>query len=176
MDTAEKARMKRKQPSFTRQDNHKKRLASGWRRPRGLQSKMRLRHKGYKRVVKVGYGSPVALRHTYQGKQVIHVATLSDVAHLPKECAVILAGTLGLKKRKAILEAIPKHITVLNASLDAVVKKIAERKPVPVQKEEKAETKAKTPAKKKKAEPELSEGEKKQQEKKELDKLLIHTD
>ena len=51
--------MKKKKPKFIRQDAHKKgRLAKKWRKPKGLQSKMRLCKKGYRKRISKGYKSP----------------------------------------------------------------------------------------------------------------------
>ena len=51
--------MKAKKPSFIRQDSHKKkRVGLAWRKPKGLQSKMRLSIKGYRKTANPGYGSP----------------------------------------------------------------------------------------------------------------------
>ena len=39
--------MKRKKPDFIRQDSHKKAgLGAKWRKPKGIHSKMRKKHKG----------------------------------------------------------------------------------------------------------------------------------
>ena len=52
-------RIKAKKPNFVRQDSHKqKEVKKKWRKPKGMQSKMRLKKKGYRKSVSIGYGSP----------------------------------------------------------------------------------------------------------------------
>ena len=56
-------RIKKKKPDFIMQSAHKKsRLEQKWKRPRGIDSKMRLNLKGHQKCVEVGYRSPRAVR------------------------------------------------------------------------------------------------------------------
>ena len=112
--------LKSRKPTFKRQDSHKKPcLGVKHRRPRGLQSKMRLRKRGYSKTPKIGYGSPKQVYGMLlEGLKPVDVSNLSDLSLVdPKtECAVISAS-LGNKKRMDLYkEAIAKKITIANVS------------------------------------------------------------
>ena len=56
-------KLKKKKPKFYSQEYHKKiRLGKRWRKPRGTDSKVRLKLKGHVNRVSVGYGSPRKVR------------------------------------------------------------------------------------------------------------------
>ena len=187
-----RAKTKRKKPTFRRQDSHKKHLASGWRKPRGWQSKVRLGRKGYVRKVSPGWGSPRGVRGlTSRGLEIRVIASIKEVASIdPAKTAVVLAATIGAKKRIPLLQELSRRkITILNAkdpqqAIERLTKAFAERaKERDARKKDKKaaekETAAKkqddkakaTPAPAATAAPETPTDEK-QEEKKELDRLL----
>ena len=100
-------RQKSKKPSFRRYDSHKKKKVSeSWRRPRGLQNKLR-RHVAAKGGwVKSGYGSPKTVRGLHPcGLEEVLVCNLKDVEGIDPELqAVRISGTVGAKKRIDIKE------------------------------------------------------------------------
>ena len=102
---------------FTRQDSHKKkRLNKKWRKPRGRQSKMRLRRDGRK-VVTPGYGSPKEEKGKHhKGLEIVRVQKMEDIDKIdPKKQGAIVSGRLGLRRKLPLLEALmEKKITVLN--------------------------------------------------------------
>ena len=111
-------RLKDRKPEFRRYEAHKKlRLRDkSWRRPRGLDSKLRKRYGGRK-VVNVGYGTPKAVRGLHaSGFQEVLVSTPSQLEGLDAAIhAVRIASTVGLKKRLIIEEkAKEKGLLVLN--------------------------------------------------------------
>jgi len=180
----------KKNITFTRQDSHKKkRLNIGWRKPKGLQSKMRLSHKGHKATVKPGYGINHTLKNLHPSGLIPKtVANLSDLDSLSKDKdGAILSSTLGLRKKITIIgECIAKSIKILNLKdPDAFLNKIKEseikkkeKKAVgKKEKDEKKEELKKIAEKKKKKSIETavdkSEQEKADEEKKEKDKVLI---
>ena len=116
----ERATFKKRKPSFSRQDAHKKkRLGWAWRKPKGLQSKMRLRLKHHKRVVKIGYKSP-QLAHGYspQGFMPRHIETLVQVALLQKGDGAIIARTTSLRTKLILIKACEeKGIPILNVNV-----------------------------------------------------------
>jgi large subunit ribosomal protein L32e len=178
--------IKSKKPEFLQQDFHKKsRLARKWKRPTGLQSKMRHQLKGYRRRVKQGWRSPQPIRgFDSKGYAPVIVSNVKDLANLKENQGVVVSSTVGLKKKIAILEkAVQLKLVVLNLKLDAV-KKMAEdlkAKNTELRKskqDKKSLDDALKKADKKKeeatpAEP-VTEDEKKAEEKKEKDEVLIH--
>ena len=110
-----------KRPTFLRQEYHRrKRLQkTGWRRPRGLHSKMR-RHMRYRtNVVSIGYGSPNAAKHLHpSGFEEVVVHNTKDLEGIdPKKQAARVAHTVGMRKRTQIEEkADEMKIRILNRS------------------------------------------------------------
>ena len=99
-------RMKRRKPAFVRQDAKRfKRLGTKWRKPRGIHSKMREHRKGHPDVVSVGYRTPQSLRGILgDGRTPVRVHNQDEVGRLdPKRHALILAASLGTRKRLALL-------------------------------------------------------------------------
>ena len=120
----ERRARKGKKPRFHRQDAHKRvKLKSGWRRPKGLQSKMRLKKRGYARNVSDGWGSPRAVEGlTRAGLRPIHIATIAQIDKLnPKTDCAIFVSTLGGKKREQLLlRAKERGVAVLSVKDIAV--------------------------------------------------------
>lgn len=182
--------IKSKKPEFVQQDYHKKRrLSKKWKRPTGLQSKMRHQFKGYNRRVKQGWRSPVEIRG-YHGKGVesILINNLSELDKVTGAQGIIIASNVGLKKRIEILKkAVELKILVLNIKPETFFKKAELLKDKKTeekkQKEEKKKKtlesslkKAEKKAEKKERKTESTEEEKKAEEKKEKDEVLIHKD
>ncbi len=98
-------RQKARKPEFGRYEAHKKlRLRDkSWRRPRGMDNKMRKRIAG-KTPVLVGFGTPRAVRGLHpSGFQEVLVRTISELSEVnPETQAVRIASAVGLKKRLAI--------------------------------------------------------------------------
>ena len=187
-------KLKAKMPKFIRHDAHKKkRVGTGWRRPKGIQNKMRLHRKGYARDCSTGFGSPKAVHSlSREGLTQNIVHNSNELASLnPKSDGVIVARTIGDRKRSVIIkEASEKGFTLLNITVEKFTKKQEEKtamkseykKSLNKKKEEKSAAKVKE--EKKKAEEKaksqakesekttLSDEDKKAQEKKELDKVL----
>ncbi|MEM4637588.1 MAG: 50S ribosomal protein L32e [Candidatus Woesearchaeota archaeon] len=177
-------KIKSKKPVFVQQDYHKKkRLSKKWKRPTGLQSKMRHQFKGYRRRVKQGWRSPVEVRG-YHGKG-LEFVIINNVSELNKvkDKAIILSSTLGLRKKIQILEKAKElGLTVINNDIEKTSKKLELlKKKKSEEKKEKAEKKKKTleesvkkAEKKKESAEKETEEEKKELEKKEKDEVLIH--
>lgn len=104
--------LKKRTPNFRRQESHcRKKLKTNWRKPMGIQSKLRLRKAGKTKMVAVGYGGPAAVRGlTRDGRSAAVVSTLADIEKLSKEkgSVAILARAVGTRKRLQLLEAARK--------------------------------------------------------------------
>ena len=182
-------RIKSRKPEFLQQDYHKKkRVSRKWKRPTGLHSKMRHQFKGYPKRVKQGWRSPEEIRG-YHGKGLrpLTVYGLKDLEKVNDE-GIIIAGSVGLKKRMAIVEkASELKITILNVKAESVKaradarKKLKEEKQKSKQERKKSLEEAvkkqekKKEEKKKEETPEKTEEEKKEDEKKMKDDVLIHS-
>jgi len=192
---SEKQSLKRKKPKFIRQDaNKKKRLGKKWRKPKGIDSKLRLQKAGHRKLVRIGYGNAKAVRGTQKRLLPIRISTLKELEGIDsKKQGTIISSSVGTKlKLKIMKKAKENGITVLNIKdVDAYIKGIEEKRrekkeekeKVKADKEKKkkelekkAEEKKEEPAEKKKPEGEeelekkIEEEEKK--EKRELDKVL----
>ena len=178
--------MKANKPKFIRQDAHKKaRLTAKWRKPKGLQSKMRLKKAGYRRCVDVGYGTPLAIRGVgSKGLIPVFVCNISDLTKVEEGSGAIISAKVGQKKRMEIMKkAADLSIPIINIKnaeeyLKKINDKIAEKKDnkaknikAKAKKKEEREKKAEEKKKEDLAE-KVSDEEKKDQEKKERDKIL----
>ncbi|MBS7635616.1 50S ribosomal protein L32e [Candidatus Bathyarchaeota archaeon] len=110
--------MKKKKPEFHRQESWRyKRVKENWRKPKGLDSKMRKEVKGWPPRVKVGYRGPKLARNLHPSafKEVI-IHNVDDLNKIDaKTEAVRIAHTVGAKKRAEILNrAKDLGIRVLN--------------------------------------------------------------
>jgi len=111
-------RMKRKRPHFVRQESWRYvRVKENWRRPRGIDSKMRLKVKGWPRCPEVGYRGPRAVRGLHpSGFEEVLIHNVEELQKVdPERQAVRIAHTVGGRKRAEIIaEAERLGITVLN--------------------------------------------------------------
>ena len=94
--------IKHKKPNFKRQESWRyKRLKASWRRPRGIDSKMRKKVKGWPPSPRAGYRSPKKTRGLHpSGYKEVLVHTLDDVEKInPETQAMRIAHTVGARKR-----------------------------------------------------------------------------
>jgi large subunit ribosomal protein L32e len=110
--------VKKRKPEFRRQESWRyKRVEESWRRPKGLDSKMRKEVKGWPQKVKVGYRGPKLARNLHPSafREVI-VYNVDDLNEINAETeAVRIAHRVGAKKRSEILNrAKDLGIRVLN--------------------------------------------------------------
>ena len=111
-------RMRRKKPAFARPESWRYvRLKESWRRPRGLDHKMRIEYAGWPPAVKAGYRGPKAARgfHPSGFKEVL-VHNAEELENVdPKTQVARIAHTVGKRSRsKIMVEAKKKRVVVLN--------------------------------------------------------------
>jgi large subunit ribosomal protein L32e len=108
----------RKKPKFRRQESWRyKRVGDTWRKPHGIDSKMRKKVKGWPVSPTVGYRSPKKTRGLHpSGFVETRVQSVKDLGGIDPELqAIRIARTVGGRKRVEILaSAEEKGIHVLN--------------------------------------------------------------
>ncbi|MEM3736769.1 MAG: 50S ribosomal protein L32e [Candidatus Bathyarchaeia archaeon] len=113
-----RAKIKANKPDFIRQESWRyRRVKNRWRRPKGIDSKMRLERKGWPALPKVGYRVPKAARGLHpSGLCEVLVFNSAILERLdPSKYAIRIAGNVGARKRLEILEEARKRgFTVLN--------------------------------------------------------------
>jgi len=111
-------RHKSKKPKFRRQESWRyKRVSEIWRKPDGVDSKMRKKVKGWPKSVEIGYRGPKAARGLHpSGYAEVLVRTVDDVNKVdPKTHAIRIAHTVGMKKRAEIsIRAGERGVRILN--------------------------------------------------------------
>ena len=123
-DTAVETRLqknvytKHKKPKFRRQESWRyKRVTDRWRKPHGVDSKMRKKVKGWPVCPTTGYRSPKKTRGLHpSGFVETRVQTIADLGGIDPELqAIRIARTVGDRKRVEILAvAAERGIHVLN--------------------------------------------------------------
>jgi len=98
--------MAERRPSFVRPESWRfDRLRPMWRRPKGLDNKVRKNKKGWPRRVKVGYRGPIASRYLHpSGRYEVIVHNQLELESLvPGRDVARIGSTVGAKKRAIIL-------------------------------------------------------------------------
>jgi len=113
-----RSQLKSKRPRFRRQESWRyKRVSQVWRKPDGIDSKMRRKAKGWPASAEIGYRGPRRSRHLHpSGYREVVVRNSDELAKVdPSTQAIRIAHTVGMKKRAEIsLRAGERHIHILN--------------------------------------------------------------
>ncbi|MBI3036245.1 hypothetical protein HYY73_00590 [Candidatus Woesearchaeota archaeon] len=122
--------VKRRKPNFQIQNSNdpKKRWPGRWKRPKGLQSKMRERRKGNPRYIEPGYGSPAALRGaTTEGLFPVIVNNVSGLGNVNGDSGVVVSSTTGMRKKTGIVRAaVEQKLKLLNVDAAKFIKGVEE--------------------------------------------------
>ncbi len=112
----EKKNVVRKLPKFVRQNRaQKKHIKPAWRKPRGIDNKLRIKEGGYGFLPKIGFRTAKSDRGLHpNGLKEVLVRSLRDMASL-KGVAVRFSATLGRKKKAVLVaEAKKMQLRILN--------------------------------------------------------------
>lgn len=102
-----RAKKNKRRPNFLRAEYHRlKRIQTSWRRPRGIDSKMRHKLKGKRPSPNVGYRNPKDVRGLHpSGFDLVQVFNVKDLEKVDPEVEIAqIGGTVGSKKRAVIIE------------------------------------------------------------------------
>ena len=152
-------RAKKKKPDFVRPESWRYvRLKENWRKPRGLDHKVRRKIKGWPPGVSVGYKGPKAARGLHpSGYKEVLVHNAKELSKVdPKSEAARIAHTVGKRKRAQIIaEAKKKKVFILNFT---PVKELVEKEEEKPEEAEEKPTEQKKKAAEKEAKPKRRSG------------------
>jgi large subunit ribosomal protein L32e len=104
---AKRKEVEETRPAFVRQESWRYvRIHPEWRKPKGVDSKMRRQDKGWPALVRIGYRGPTAARGLHpSGHRELVVYRPKDLDSLvPGRDVARIGRTVGAKKRETILE------------------------------------------------------------------------
>ena len=147
----------RKKEFLRRESGRLRRVGKGrkkkqkWRKPKGGDNKMRLKEKGYPKVVSVGYKKPK--KEVEIIKRINNQKELKNVKNGEK----VILGRMGKKKKILIAETAKKNnIKIINLNVRGILRKLERAK----KKKEKEDAEKIKTKKEKKAEEKSAEKEK----------------
>ncbi len=113
-----RSRINKKRPHFKRFESWRfVRIKDQWRKPRGIDNKMRTELQGWPKSVKIGYRGPAAVRGLHaSGMEEVMVWNTKDLEKVNPETQVArIGGTVGGRKKETMLEKAKElKIRILN--------------------------------------------------------------
>ena len=113
-----RSRINKKRPHFKRFESWRfVRIKDQWRKPRGIDNKMRTELQGWPKSVKIGYRGPAAVRGLHSsGMEEVMVWNTKDLEKVDPETQVArIGGTVGGRKKETMLEKAEElKIRILN--------------------------------------------------------------
>jgi len=111
-------RISQKRPKFSQFESWRLvRIKDHWKRPKGIDNKMRTEESGWPKSVKIGWRSPKAVRGLHpSGKEEVMVWNVADLENIDSETQVArIGGSVGRRKRGSIkIKAEELNIRILN--------------------------------------------------------------
>jgi len=108
----------KRRPRFIQQEAHKRKAVDGsrWKRPKGMDSKMRAQKHGKAALVNPGFRGPAEVRGLHaSGLQIILAHTIEEINKIdPKIQGAIIAHVGGRKRIQLIKQCQDKKVTILN--------------------------------------------------------------
>jgi large subunit ribosomal protein L32e len=108
VETKKKLARRKGKPAFRRQESWRYvRLGPSWRRPKGIDNKMRLSRKGWPKTVNVGYRSPRQIRGVHpSGLRPVLVSSLKEMKELGEKegVIVVISGRVGNRLKRILTE------------------------------------------------------------------------
>jgi len=117
--------LRRNTGQYSRLGKKRKKLQK-WSAPKGRDNKMRLKEKGYPRVVSVGYKKDARMRGKINGKEIIRVENPADINKASRD-KLVLIGKIG-KRKRAEIEKIAKEKGIMILNLKKTKEKTKEKK------------------------------------------------
>ncbi len=118
-----RARARNKKPKFVRAESWRfDRFSVSWRKPRGLDNKIRRKIKGWPPGPSTGYKGPKVARYLHpSGYKEVIVYNVADLSQIdPNTEAARIAHTVGKRKRALIIEEAQKlDLKILNVKVSA---------------------------------------------------------
>jgi large subunit ribosomal protein L32e len=114
----------KKRPNFKQFESWRYvRIKDHWRRPRGIDNKMRFNLSGWPKSVNIGWRGPKAVRGLHpSGLKEVMVWNIADLEKIdPETQAIRIGGTVGKRKKTPIIEEANRlKIKVLNPGIPEV--------------------------------------------------------
>ena len=116
-----RTQLKKKKPNFRRSGFWRGgSLKEGYRKPKGIDNKSRMKLKSKLKMANIGYSSPKVIMGFHPSGLRPHIINcIADLKNLkPKIDIVIVAGSVGAKKKKEILdEAKKRKLKIANPNI-----------------------------------------------------------